>query len=168
MIAHPSEGVYGLACDPSNADAISRVLAIKARSADKGFILIASQWTQLERWCATPGSAASERMKASWPGPVTWIVEAAADASPLVTGGRSTVAVRITDHPLSRGLCDACGHALISTSANRSGLPAPRSALGVRVQLGREVDYILAGALGGRDRPTPIRDARTGLSLREG
>ena len=168
LVAHPTEGVYGLACDPDNRAALLRMLALKGRDADKGFILLAASLADLEPYCATLPDDLRRRLEAAWPGPVTYIVPAASHIDPLITGGRPGVAVRITAHPLSRALCRTCGHALISTSANRSGRRAAHSALRVRRQLGADIDLILSGPLGGRRRPTAIVDALTGQTLRAG
>jgi L-threonylcarbamoyladenylate synthase len=78
------------------------------------------------------------------------------------------LAVRVTAHPLAAALCRACGHPLVSTSANRSGRPALRSARAVRIQLGRALDGLLPGPTGGAARPTAIRDLRSGQQLRAG
>jgi L-threonylcarbamoyladenylate synthase len=86
----------------------------------------------------------------------------------LLTGGRTTLAVRVTDHALARRLCERARSALVSTSANRSRHPPLRTALAVRRALGRELDFVLAGPLGGLRGPTPIRDGRTGAYLRHG
>jgi L-threonylcarbamoyladenylate synthase len=85
-----------------------------------------------------------------------------------LTGGRATLAARVSAHPLVRALCDTCDRALISTSANYSGHRPARSALDVRRQLGDAVDYLLPGPLGGRTKPTEIRDAATGRVIRAG
>ena len=63
---------------------------------------------------------------------VTWIVDSTPHLPPLLTGGRATIAVRVSDHPIVRRLCLRTGHALVSTSANFAGRPPARSALEVR------------------------------------
>ena len=83
-----------------------------------------------------------------------------------LTGGRATVAVRVTAHPIASMLCKRAGHALISTSANVSLRPPSRHMLRVRRELGSMVDYVLPGPLGDQNRPTVIRDGRTGAILR--
>lgn len=85
-----------------------------------------------------------------------------------LTGNHTTLAVRVTAHPLAAALCDAFGGPLISTSANISGRPPARTALRVRQIFGDQVEQILHGELAGRKRPTEIRDARTGRVLRKG
>jgi L-threonylcarbamoyladenylate synthase len=86
----------------------------------------------------------------------------------LLTGGRPTIAVRVSAHPIVQRLCRRTGSALVSTSANLSGAAPARTALAVRRRLGRFVDFVLAGPLGDSARPTEIRDAATGRVLRAG
>lgn len=168
VIAYPTEAVYGLGCDPLERDAVGRILDIKQRDAAKGVILIASRIEQLLPFMAKLPADVLSKLEASWPGPVTWVVPAAAHVPAWLTGGRTTLAVRVTAHPVAHALCAACDMALVSTSANLSGQPPARSALGVRTQLGGVVDYIVPGAVGGLAKPTEIREALTGKVLRAG
>jgi len=94
------------------------------------------------------------------------VLDARPEAPRWITGGRSSVAVRVTAHPLARELCLAVGDALVSTSANVSRRPPHRRLLKLRRDLGRQVDFVLAGALGGLAQPTVIRDGRSGRVLR--
>lgn len=168
VIAYPTEAVFGLGCDPLEEEAVGRVLEIKQRDAAKGLILIASRLSQLLPFMAALPAPVMDTLKASWPGPVTWVVPAAAHVSSWLTGGRSTLAVRVTAHPVAAALCEACGMALVSTSANRSGQAPARSAIMVRTQLGDAVDCIVPGAVGALNKPTEIREALTGKVLRAG
>jgi len=168
VIAYPTEAVFGLGCDPLAANAVERILAMKSRDAGKGFILIASRIEQLLPFLAPLKAGVRRTLDASWPGPVTWVVPAA-DAVPIeLTGGRETLAVRVTAHPGARALCDATGMALVSTSANLSGHAPARSALQVRARLSAEVDYVVPGRTGPQRKPTEIREALTGKILRAG
>lgn len=166
IVAYPTEAVYGLGCDPDDADAVHRILALKRRPESAGVILIAADLTQLSGWIAPTGVEA-DRLAAGDEG-VTWVVTAAVTAPTWVTGGRDTIAVRITRHPVAAALCRAAGTPIVSTSANRSGKPPARDALSVRLALGAEVDYILSAPTGHRNKPSEIRDARSGAILRAG
>lgn len=166
VIAYPTEGVWGLGCLPLARDAVERILAMKRRPQHKGFLLLASRLRQLEPFVVFPDGPLGTQISASWPGPVTWVLPADPRVPRWLTGGRDTVAVRVTAHPVARALCERVGHALISTSANVSGRPPLRRLLGVRRGLGRRVDYVLPGALGGLGGPTEIRDGRSGRILR--
>jgi L-threonylcarbamoyladenylate synthase len=168
LVAYPTEGVYGLGCDPMNEAAVDRLLILKQRPRAKGLILIAAAPEQLDPFMAPLEPPLRERVLARWPGPVTWVVPAAPTAPEWVRGAHETIAVRVTAHPLAASLCRAAGMAIVSTSANLSGHDPARSAQEVVAQLGGRVDCILEGALGGLDRPTEILDARTGQVLRSG
>lgn len=167
IVAYPTEAVYGLGCDPLRADAVARLIALKGRPSAKGLILIGAGLAQLAPFVNAPGNGMMRRVMASWPGPHTWVFDAAPDAPRWLTGGRDTIAVRVTAHPAAAALCRAFGGALVSTSANRTGLPPARSPLSVRRQIPRGIDVILHADLGGLARPTAIQDARTGRFLRQ-
>ena len=166
IVAYPTEAVFGLGCLPHDRAAVSRLLAIKRRSWRKGLILIAADLEQLAPYVVLPPEPQRGTVLATWPGPSTWVLEARRAAPRWVSGGRPSLAVRVTAHPVARELCRCAGDALVSTSANLSRQPPHRHLLRLRRALGRKVDYVLAGALGGAGRPTAIRDARTGQTLR--
>jgi L-threonylcarbamoyladenylate synthase len=142
------------------------LLAIKRRSWRKGLILIGASVAQLEPYIVLPPEPRRSEVLATWPGPHTWVLDAQPDAPRWITGGRSSVAVRVTAHPIAAELCRAAGQALVSTSANVSRRPPHRHLLRLRRDLGKRVDYVLAGALGGLAAPTAIRDGRSGNVLR--
>jgi L-threonylcarbamoyladenylate synthase len=166
VIAYPTEAVFGLGCLPRRRAAVMRLLAIKRRSWRKGLILIAADLAQLAPYVVLPPEPQRGTVLASWPGPYTWILEARRGTPRWITGGRPAVAVRVTAHPSARELCRRVGDALVSTSANLSRRPPHRRLLHLRRDLGAQVDYVLAGELGGAERPTAIRDGRTGQVLR--
>ena len=168
VIAYPTEAVFGLGCDPGREAAVKRILAIKSRDAAKGLILIASRIEQLLPFLAPLTDEVRNKLQASWPGPVTWVVPAAPNTSAWLSGGRDTLAVRVTAHPVARQLCEITGRALVSTSATQSDRAPARSALQVRLRLRNKIDYIVPGAVGGLSKPTEIRDVRTGRVLRAG
>ena len=168
VIAYPTEGVWGLGCDPFDEVGTRRLLALKQRPVEKGLILIAASATQLDGlvdWDALPDDRRVE-VHASWPGPHTWIVPVTPRVPRWITGAHDGVAVRVSAHPVVVALCEAFGGALVSTSANLASAPAPRvrAELASAIILG--VDAIVAGETSGRARPSSIRDARNGRELR--
>ncbi len=166
VVAYPTESVYGIGCLPLDDAAVAHVIALKRRQASKGLILIAADISQAEEFAALPDGEIGAQIAAQWPGPVTWILPARRSASDLITGGRSTVAIRVTAHPVARALCMAAGTAIVSTSANVSGHEPIRNKARLRRQLGNSVDMIVPGALGDRTNPTAIRDGSTGAVIR--
>lgn len=166
IIAYPTEAVYGLGCDPQNASAVRRLIAIKHRIAHKGLILVGASLAQFRPWLRTMNGEQQTRMLASWPGPITWLVPARPNVPRGLRGQHASLAVRVSAHATVRALCEAWDGPLVSTSANISGLPAARTVSEVRRYFGRRVDYIVSGTLGGAAKPCEIRDAITGAVVR--
>jgi len=168
VIAYPTEAVFGLGCDPHNEAAVARVFELKQRPPTQGVLLIAADFAQAEKYIdlARMPAEARARVRASWPGPHTWVFPRSEATPEWLARGHAGIALRVTAHPLAAALCRAFGTALVSTSANRHGEPPARSAEAVQAAFGAEVAYILAGETGGLARPTPIRDAVTGEEIR--
>ncbi len=165
VIAYPTEAVYGLGCDPSCHDAVQRIIRLKGRDSAAGFILLAADFSQLEQW-ANPSEVELGRLEESSEHPLTWIVTASASCPDWITGGRSTVAVRVTKHPVAAMLSAAAEMPLVSTSANRSGRSPIRTALGIRRQFGAAIDLVVPGETSRYEAPSEIRFASSGETLR--
>ena len=168
VIAYPTEGVWGLGCDPHDEAAVLRLLALKQRDVAKGLILIASSEAQLAPFIDTASLGGSQlaEVRASWPGPNTWIMPASKDAPSWITGAHDGIAVRVTAHPLVRALCDGFGGALVSTSAKIASEPSPRARAELDPRIVAGVDAVTDGETLGRAQPSTIRDARSGAVLR--
>lgn len=160
VIAYPTEGVWGLGCDPSNAQALQKILDIKQRPIEKGVILVGDS---VERFSAYVADLPN--IKDS--GHITWLVKHGGVAPEWITGGRDTIALRVSSHPLVRALCQLADMPLVSTSANPSGLPAAISGSKVRAYFGSRVDQIAPGDVLSREfGSSEIRDASTGRIIR--
>lgn len=166
LIGYPTEAVYGIGCDPQNETALKAVLAMKSRDANKGFILIASHQDQLIPYIDTLNAEQQQQVDRAWPGPVTFVCKAKPGLPALLTGARDTIAVRVSSHPVVAELCNACGHALLSTSANVSGQPAMTQAAEVLAEFGHELSGVVEGPLGELRSATPIFSLITGEQLR--
>lgn len=169
VVAYPTEGVYGLGADPANEAAVSAIWTLKQRPAAMGLILIAADWSQLLPWMGALTPAQEQALRTSWPGPMTWVVPAAVGTPAWLTGGRETLALRWTAHEPAADLCRAFGGALVSTSANLHGQPPLSTAADIQAAFGAQTTVfagVCDGALGGMERPTPIRDLQTGDWLR--
>ena len=168
VIAYPTEAVWGLGCDPRDEGATLRLLALKQREVGKGLILIAADEAQLAPFVDFDALSESQcaAVRATWPGPNTWIVPASHDAPRWITGEHDGIAVRVTAHPGVIALCRAFGGAIVSTSANRAGMPAATTFADLDPAVVAGADAVLEGETGGLDRPSAIRDARSGAVLR--
>lgn len=168
VLAYPTEAVFGLGCDPADRAAFERLFALKQRPSTQGVLLIASNFAQVEPYidlAAVPAAVLHE-VRASWPGPYTWVFPRTAAVPAWVAGSHDGVALRVTAHAPAAALCDAFGGALVSTSANPHGQPPARSATTVTSYFGDALDGVLDAPLGGQVSPTLIRDALSGAIIR--
>ena len=166
VVAYPTEAVFGIGCLPFHRVPADRILTMKNRPWHKGMILVAADLTQIEQLVVFPKNHLGNEILSSWPGPVTWVLSTRLATPAWITGGRNTIAVRVTDHPVVRKLCQRVESPLISTSANWSNCPPLRRAIQVRAAFGSKLDYIVPGDPGPLTNPTIIRDGKTGDILR--
>ncbi len=145
VVAIPTETVYGLAADVTNAAAIARVFAIKGRPPDHPLIVHAAGIDALRGFIADEPAALRALAERFWPGPLTAVVRRGPRTPLAVTGGQETVAVRVPAHPIARAILAALGGALAAPSANRFGALSPTRAEHVRADLGDAVDLIVDG-----------------------
>jgi L-threonylcarbamoyladenylate synthase len=130
IIGLPTETVYGLAADATNATAIAKIFTAKGRPADHPLIVhvantdVAKTWASLDGW----PDAAQKLADAFWPGPMTLIVRRAAHVLDAVTGGQNTVGLRVPSHPVARALLKAFVGAVAAPSANKFGHVSPTTA----------------------------------------
>lgn len=169
VIAYPTEAVFGLGCDPDSEKAVMALLDLKQRPWQKGLILIADSYEQVKPYIKDELLTDEQRamMFASWPGPVSWVIPAKETTPKWLTGQFSTLAVRVTTHPLVKMLCRTYGKPLVSTSANLSGFDPCRTTQEVKTQFNNRVP-VLAGEVGGRKNPSEIKDVLTGKLYRQG
>lgn len=120
VVAFPTDTLYGLAVDPSSAQAVEALFALKGRAAGAAIPLVAASRAQVDAWCGLTelGSRLADRF---WPGPLSLICDAPSTVTPALHGGLGTVAIRVPDHSVARALAYAWGGPVTATSANRSG-----------------------------------------------
>ena len=168
VVGYPTEAVWGLGCDPLNEQAVQRVIALKRRIPEKGMIVISHSWHALAP--ALEGieiaQLIAEAAKASRP--TTWLVPNNGYYSDWVTGGRATLAVRVTQHPVAGLLCARAGRPIVSTSANPASLPPARNRCKLLCYFAGELDAIAPGQVGRAARPSEIRDFSSGAIVRAG
>ena len=168
VLAYPTEAVFGLGCDPHDRTAFERIFALKGRPATQGVLLIASDVAQVEPYIdlARVPSGVLAQVRASWPGPNTWVFPRSAEVPEWVAGAHAGIALRVTAHEPAAALCRAFGRPLVSTSANPHGEPPARDLATLERYFGNRLDGALDAPLGGLDRPTVIRDALSGAMIR--
>jgi L-threonylcarbamoyladenylate synthase len=145
LVAFPTETVYGLGADASNAIAVARIFEAKRRPADHPVIVHVADIEAAERWASAIPPQARALAAAFWPGPLTLIVPRASHVHDVVTGSQSSVGLRVPAHPVARALLKEFGNAIAAPSANRFGHVSPTTAQHVADDLGDAVDLILDG-----------------------
>jgi L-threonylcarbamoyladenylate synthase len=145
LVAFPTETVYGLGADASNAQAVARLYAAKRRPADHPVIVHFDSAERAFTWARDVPESARALAKRFWPGPLTLILKRAALAKDFITGGQDNVGVRVPAHPVAHELLAAFGGGIAAPSANRFGHVSPTSAAHVREDLGADVDLVLEG-----------------------
>ncbi|MET0254866.1 MAG: Sua5/YciO/YrdC/YwlC family protein [Luteibacter sp.] len=168
VVAYPTEAVFGLGCDPHDRAAFERLFALKGRPPTQGVLLIAADFSQVERYIdlASVPPGVVDEVRRSWPGPNTWIFPRSAQVPAWVAGAHAGIALRVTAHEAAGALCRAFGAPIVSTSANPHGEPPARDLGTLERYFGERLDGALDGPLGGQERPTTIRDALTGAIIR--
>lgn len=170
LLAYPTEAVFGLGCDPSNEQAVQRLLDLKQRPVQKGLILLAADYSQLLPFVDDKAIGQDKRFSvfSHWPGPVTLLLPARADCPLWLRGEHMTIATRVTAFEPARQLCKALGSAIVSTSANLSQQPALTSAAEVEQSFGDRLGWIYQHPVGGAQTPSKIINPLTGEVVRNG
>ena len=163
IVAYPTDTLYGLAVDPANRAAVHQLYRIKGRNVDRAIPLIASSEQQVVERAGPLAPLASRLARRFWPGPLTLVLAAWPGLDATIHAGTGTVAIRVPANRLARDLAAACGWPITSTSANRSGEPAPSHADQVRLSLSDFVDAIIDGGAAPGGPPSTIVDV-TGAS----
>lgn len=141
VVLFPSDGIYGLACDPLNEKAIERIHAIKGRDEGKSSAVMYFSPLAMRELIRDLGQKVSEAFGRLLPGPVTLIVPNPRHRYPLACReDPSRLGVRVIDGPLSGARCP-----IFQTSANLSGEPAPSSFAGIVPEVREEVDLAIDG-----------------------
>lgn len=165
VILYPTDTVWGLGCDATNARAVERIYEIKQRPDAKALITLIGSADDLERWVDGVPEVAYQLLEAAVE-PLTVIYDRALvpPLAPNLPAADGSLAVRVTDHPFCRELCRRLRRPLVSTSANISGRPSPKRFSDIEPQLLKAVDYT---CISGRRSPGEVRKPSTIIKLTE-
>jgi len=165
VIAYPTESVYGLGCNPLCEKAVNKILQLKRRPIKKGLILIASNFKQLAFF--TDLSLTDKEKIRSNTAAQTWLVKKSTQTPLWICGEHSKVAIRVSQHPIVKALCNEAGMAIVSTSANTANSKSAASLLQVRQYFPTQLDFYLPGSTGSLSKATPIIDLETSEFIRD-
>jgi L-threonylcarbamoyladenylate synthase len=125
VLGLPTETVYGLAADASNANAVARIFAMKGRPADHPLIVHLASASDARAWTSEWTETAEKLANAFWPGPMTLIVKRASHVLDAVTGGQNTVGLRVPSHPVAQRVLKEFASSARGESVEPRGLAAP-------------------------------------------
>ncbi|MEA3194673.1 MAG: L-threonylcarbamoyladenylate synthase [Betaproteobacteria bacterium] len=165
LVAFPTETVYGLGADASSEKAIARLYAVKGRPADHPVIVHFSSAEKAFEWGKEIPESARKLAQRFWPGPLTLILKRNEKARDFVTGGQSSVGVRVPSHPLARELLKEFCKPIAAPSANRFGRVSPTTAAHVHEDLGGDVDLVLEGGASEVGIESTIVDLSSGAAV---
>ncbi|CAL4322989.1 Sua5/YciO/YrdC/YwlC family protein [Buchnera aphidicola] len=168
VIIHPTEGFFGLGCNPDNYKAIKKIIILKKRAFNKGFILIAHSYELLRPYISEKKITFS--MKNKFLNKtfdfITYLVPSNPHNPSWINGGSDLIAVRLTNHNILKKLCFLFGKPIISTSANLSGLKPCKSLKEIIQFFGNKIP-ILSHTLGKKKKSSKILNLMTGKVIRE-
>jgi len=169
VIAHPTETVWGLACDPFNPSAVDALLRLKQRPIEKGLILVSGQHSHFQPLLSLLSDDLQARFFQRTERPTTWLVPDTKHLVPRhIKGVYSSAALRLSQDLLITELSGVLGHPVISTSANPAGREPAKSLFQVNQYFSSKIDYILyvPAVVTVSGRPSEIRDLTTNKVLR--
>ena len=145
VILYPTDTVWGIGCDATNAEAVKRVYAIKQRDDSKALICLVDSDARMQRYFRNVHDVAWQLIDSLKEGdakPTTLILDGAINLAENLIAEDGSVGIRITNEPFSKELCYRFQKAIVSTSANISGEPAAQNYCDIDPRIIEAVDYI--------------------------
>lgn len=141
IILYPTDTVWGIGCDATNAEAVAKVYNIKHRDDSKALICLVDSESRLQRYVRDIPNVAWDIFELSVK-PTTIILDNAVNLAPNLIADDGSIAMRITKEPFSKELCYRYQKAIVSTSANISGEPAAQNFCDISEEIINAVDYV--------------------------
>ncbi len=152
VILYPTDTIWGIGCDATNPEAVQRVYDIKRRQDSKALITLVDSEAKVEFYIPDVPNVAWDLMEVA-DKPLTIIFDNARNLAPNLLAEDGSLGIRITREPFSKELCFRMRRAIVSTSANISGEPAPRNFSEISEEIKQAVDYICTSRQEERHNP---------------
>ena len=163
IIAYPTDTIWGLGCDATNADAVRRIYEIKRRDDSKALITLVDSEAKVEFYVKEVPEVAWQLIEVA-DKPLTIIYDNARNLAPNLIAEDGSIAIRITSEPFSRELCRRFKKAIVSTSANVSGEPSPKTFSDISSEILNAVDYVCTSRREENAPHTPSSIIKLGVS----
>ena len=142
LILYPTDTVWGIGCDATNAEAVSRVYRLKQRDDSKALICLVDSAGRMQRYLRHVPDVAWDLIEYAEK-PLTLILDGAVNLAPNLIAADGSIGMRVTREAISHELCYRFQKAIVSTSANLSGEPSPANFTEVSPQIIQGVDYVM-------------------------
>lgn len=142
VILYPTDTIWGIGCDATNAAAVERVYQIKRRDRGKSLIVLLDSEQHLDHYVVDVPEMAYELMNVAV-NPLTLVYEGAYNLAPSLLGDADSVGIRVTRERFSHLLCQRFGKPIVSTSANVSGDASPQTFADISEEVKRQVDHVV-------------------------
>lgn len=163
IIAYPTDTIWGLGCDATNADAVRRIYEIKRRDDSKALITLVDSEAKVEFYVKEVPEVAWQLIEVA-DKPLTIIYDNARNLAPNLIAEDGSIAIRITSEPFSRELCRRFKKAIVSTSANVSGEPSPKTFADISSEILNAADYVCTSRREENAPHTPSSIIKLGVS----
>lgn len=163
VILYPTDTIWGIGCDACNEDAVRRVFEIKRRAEAKSVISLVDSEVKVEFYVRSVPDVAWQLWECS-DEPLTLVLDGARNLASGVIASDGSVALRVTREAFSRQLCMRMKRAVVSTSANIAGEPAPRCFSEISPEILQAVDYVCLSRRDEAPRQTPSHIIKIGPS----
>ena len=141
-ILYPTDTIWGIGCDATNADAVRRIYELKQRDDSKALICLVDSPNRMQQYSRSIPDVAWDLIDYAQ-NPLTLIVDGALNLAPNLVAQDGSIAIRVTRERISHDLCYRFQKAVVSTSANLSGQPAPRNFMEISPEIIQGVDYVM-------------------------
>lgn len=142
LILYPTDTIWGIGCDATDAAAIDRIYRLKQRDESKSLIILIADKRDILKYTAAPNPAIFDYLGQT-ERPTTVIYENALGLPDNLVSADGSIAIRLVKEPFCNALIRRLGKPIVSTSANISGDPAPASFSKITDQVKKGVDYIV-------------------------
>lgn len=154
VILYPTDTVWGIGCDATNAEAVKRVYAIKQRTDSKALLVLVDSPVKVDFYVEDIPSVAWDLIELTEK-PLTIIYDGARNLAPNLLADDGSVGIRVSGEKFSQQLCQRFRKAIVSTSANISGQPTPSNFSEISDEVKSLVDYIVEYCQDDMSHPKP-------------
>lgn len=143
IILYPTDTVWGIGCDATNAEAVARIYQLKQRADAKSMLVLVDSLVALERIIPEVPSVAYDLIELATR-PLTIVYDEAVGVADNLVAGDGSLGVRVTREAFSSTLCRLLRRPMVSTSANLSGMPTPATYSAISTEIIQGVDYVVS------------------------